>query len=146
MLIPSHPSHSGFGNLVMILSITSSSTLCNSSVLRPLISPSSAEGDSSLQLWQIVLIWVCGALVLGVMTVLFCVFLCCCCKASKKWGRKEYRTGPSECVSVSVCACMCMCMCVCVCTCVCVCACMHVCVHSAVLHTIIIAYVKFYVD
>lgn len=54
------------------------------------------EGDSSLQLWQIVLIWVCGALVLGVMTVLFCVFLCCCCKASKKWGRKEYRTGPIE--------------------------------------------------
>ena len=51
---------------------------------------------TTLALWQIVLIGVCGALVLGVLVVLFCVLLCCGCKASKKWGRKEYHTGPSE--------------------------------------------------
>ena len=50
-----------------------------------------------LPLWQTVLIGVCGALVLLVLVVLFCVLVCCGCKASKKWGRKEYHTGgPSE--------------------------------------------------
>ena len=60
-------------------------------------SPSNTDGDTTtLPLWQTVLIGVCGVIVLGVLTVLFCVLLCCGCKASKKWGRKEYHTGPSE--------------------------------------------------
>lgn len=55
------------------------------------------DGDTMvLPLWQTVLIGVCGAIALVVLTVLFCLLLCCGCKASKRWGRREYHTGPSE--------------------------------------------------
>ena len=54
-----------------------------------------------LSLRQTVLIGVCGAIALVVLTVLFCLLLCCGCKASRKWGRKEYHTGPSESISIS---------------------------------------------
>ena len=54
-----------------------------------------------LPLWQTVLIGVCGAIALVVLTILFCLLLCCGCKASKKWGRREYHTGPSESISIS---------------------------------------------
>ena len=66
-----------------------------------------------LPLWQIVLIGVCGALVLGVLTVLFGALLCCGCKASKKWGRREYYTGPSESLTTAHLR-LCVCVCVCV--------------------------------
>jgi hypothetical protein len=57
----------------------------------------STDGNGTvLPLWQTVLIGVCGAIALVVLTVLFCLLLCCGCKASKKWGRREYHTGPIE--------------------------------------------------
>jgi hypothetical protein len=62
----------------------------------------STDGNGTvLPLWQTVLIGVCGAIALVVLTVLFCLLLCCGCKASKKWGRREYHTGPSESISIS---------------------------------------------